>query len=102
MDRRRGRGAHVPPVCPSSGERGGTRGHGVGRDGMTSPRRIKALAGNSASCLGFSIALFTGSIPAASTGSKEPRAPSGDPGFLFPPKSRGAAGRAGRARGAGS
>ncbi len=35
---------------------------------MTNPRRIKAIAGNSASCLGFSIALFTGSIPAASRG----------------------------------
>ncbi|PTL85705.1 hypothetical protein DAT35_03070 [Vitiosangium sp. GDMCC 1.1324] len=56
----------MPPVCPSSGERGGTRGHGVGRDGMTNPRRIKALAGNSASCLGFSIALPTGSNPVAS------------------------------------
>ena len=33
---------------------------------MTNPRRIKAIAGNSASCLGFSIALLTGSIPAAS------------------------------------
>ncbi|WNG54665.1 hypothetical protein F0U59_07635 [Archangium gephyra] len=58
---------HVPSVCPASGERGGTRGLGVGRDGMTNQRRIKAIAGNSASCLGFSIALFTGSIPAAST-----------------------------------
>ena len=34
---------------------------------MTNPRRIKAITGNSASCLGFSIALPTGSIPAAST-----------------------------------
>ncbi len=42
-------------------------GHGVGRGGMTNPSEIKAIAGNSASCLGFSIALFTGSIPAAST-----------------------------------
>jgi hypothetical protein len=56
----------VPSVCPASGETGGPRGHGVGRDGMTNPRRIKAIAGNSASCLGFSIALLTGSIPAAS------------------------------------
>ncbi|PTL75178.1 hypothetical protein DAT35_56320 [Vitiosangium sp. GDMCC 1.1324] len=57
----------MPSVCPASGERGCTRGNGVGRDGMTNPRRIKAIAGNSASCLGFSIALLTGSIPAAST-----------------------------------
>jgi hypothetical protein len=35
---------------------------------MTNPRRIKAIAGNSASCLGFSIACFTASIPAASNG----------------------------------
>jgi len=51
-------GLHVSPVCPASGERDGTRGHrvGRGRDGMTNPRRIKAIAGNSASCLGFSIA----------------------------------------------
>jgi hypothetical protein len=51
-------------VCPSSGEWDGTRGDGVGRDGMKNPREIKAIAGNSASCLRFSIALPTGSIPA--------------------------------------
>jgi hypothetical protein len=34
---------------------------------MANPRKIKAIAGNSASCLGFSIALPVGSIPAAST-----------------------------------
>jgi len=72
--RRWGDGAHVPSVRPSSGEGGGTRGNGVGRGGMTNPRRIKAIAGNSASCLGFSIALLTGSIPAASMQSnKEPK-----------------------------
>ncbi|WNG36661.1 hypothetical protein F0U61_25530 [Archangium violaceum] len=57
---------------PRQRGRGGTRGHRVGRDGMTNPRRIKAIAGNSASCLGFSIASFTGSIPAASTRSYPP------------------------------
>ncbi|WNG26816.1 hypothetical protein F0U62_24445 [Cystobacter fuscus] len=56
----------MPSVCPASGERGRTRGHRVGWDGMTNQRRIKAIAGNSASCLGFSIALLTGSIPATS------------------------------------
>ncbi|ATB33891.1 hypothetical protein MEBOL_007392 [Melittangium boletus DSM 14713] len=35
----------------------------MGRDEMTNPRKIKAIAGNSASCLRFSIALPTGSNP---------------------------------------
>ena len=59
-------------LYPSSAVRGGTRGNSEGRGGMKKPRRIKAIAGNSASCLGFSIALFTGSIPAASKPSNPP------------------------------
>ncbi|WNG24163.1 hypothetical protein F0U62_09105 [Cystobacter fuscus] len=54
---------HVPPVCPSSGARGCTQGNGVGRDERKNPRGIKAIAGNCASYLGFSIALPTGSSP---------------------------------------
>jgi hypothetical protein len=60
-------GLHVPSVCPSSVVCDGTRGNGVGRGGMTNPRRIKAIAGNSASCLGFSIASSTGSNPVGDT-----------------------------------
>ena len=53
----------VPPVCPSSVVRGGTPGNGEGRGGMANPREIKAIAGNSVSCLRFPIALPTGSSP---------------------------------------
>jgi hypothetical protein len=53
----------VPPMCPSSGDENGTRWGETGRGGMTNPRRIKAIAGNSASCLRFPIALPTGSSP---------------------------------------
>jgi len=57
----------VPPVCPSSGELNGTRRDETGRSGGTIQREIKALAGNSATCLGFYFLLDAGSIPAAST-----------------------------------
>jgi hypothetical protein len=56
----------VPPVCPSSGEFNGTRRDETGRSGGTIQCEIKALAGNSATCLGFCFRLVTGSIPAAS------------------------------------
>ena len=58
---------HVPPVCPSSGESNGTRRDETGRSGGTIRCEIKALAGNSATCLGFCFRLVAGSIPAAST-----------------------------------
>jgi hypothetical protein len=60
-------GPFVPPVCPSSGVGGGTKGSCVGQGGITNPSEIKAIASNSASCLGFSIALSAGSTPATST-----------------------------------
>jgi hypothetical protein len=53
-DRWSGR-AHVPRMCPSGAESGGTRWDRVGRDGMTNPSKIKGMVGNGASCLGFSI-----------------------------------------------
>jgi hypothetical protein len=47
--------AHVPRMCPSSAESGGTRWDRVGRGGMTNLSKIKGMVGNGASCLGFSI-----------------------------------------------
>ncbi|RKH35786.1 hypothetical protein D7Y13_04435 [Corallococcus praedator] len=46
-------GPHVPPVCPSSGVKNGTRRDKTGRSGGTIRCEIKALAGDSATCLGF-------------------------------------------------
>jgi hypothetical protein len=54
-------------LYPSSGELNGTRRDETERDGRTNRREIQALAGNSATCLGFCFRLVTGSIPAAST-----------------------------------
>ncbi|RKH73182.1 hypothetical protein D7W81_04695 [Corallococcus aberystwythensis] len=73
----------MPPVCPSDVERGGTWGHGVGRNGMTNPREIKAMAGNSASCLRFPIALPTGSSPVLLATEKGPESKGSGP-FAFP------------------
>jgi len=54
-------------LYPSSGELDGTRWDETGRSGGTSRCEIKALAGNSATCLGFCFRLDAGSIPAASS-----------------------------------
>jgi hypothetical protein len=67
----------VPLVCPSSGELNGTRRDETGRSGGTIRCEIKALAGNSATCLGFCFRLDAGSIPAASI----PRSPAVARGF---------------------
>jgi hypothetical protein len=58
-------------LYPSSGDKNGTRRDETGRSGGTIRCEIKALAGNSATCLGFCLRLVTGSIPAASI----PRSP---------------------------
>ena len=47
---------------------------------MRNPRRIKAIAGNRVSCLGFSIALSAASIPAASIEKSVPREVAGGEG----------------------
>jgi hypothetical protein len=59
-------------LYPSSGELNGTRRDETGRSGGTIHCEIKALAGNSATCLGFCFRLDAGSIPAASTQSNPP------------------------------
>jgi len=79
-------GEKVGRMCPSSGERDGTRGNGVGQDGMTNPRKIKAIAGNSASCLRLSIALPTGSSPVLLAKMKGPESKGSGPfAFSQPP-----------------
>src|SRR3954453_7966716 len=60
-------------MCPSSGELNGTRGDETGRRGGTIRCEIKALTGNSATCLGFCFRLVAGSIPAASIRSQGPQ-----------------------------
>jgi hypothetical protein len=57
-------------VGPSSGDENGTRRDETGRSEGTIRCEIKALAGNSATCLGFCFRLAVGSIPAASTSTK--------------------------------
>ncbi len=59
-------GPQVPPVCPSSGDKNGTRWDETGRSGGTIRCELKALAGNSATCLGLCFRLVAGSIAAAS------------------------------------
>jgi len=54
-------------LYPSSGELNGTRRDETERSGGRIRCEIKALAGNSATCLGFCFRLVAGSIPAAST-----------------------------------
>ena len=51
---------------------------------MTDPREIKAIAGNSASCLGFAIALPTGSSPVLLATEKGPESKGSGP-FVFRP-----------------
>ncbi|RKG99612.1 hypothetical protein D7X32_26060 [Corallococcus carmarthensis] len=63
-------GPHVPPVCPSSGDENGTRRGKMGWGGTTNRRELKAIVGNSASCLGFPIALSAVSVPAALKGTR--------------------------------
>ena len=55
-------------LYPSSGELNVTRWDETGWGGRKNRREIKALAGNSATCLGFCFRLVAGSIPAASRG----------------------------------
>ena len=53
-------------LYPSSGDEHGTRRDETGWGGRTNRREIKALAGNSATCLRFCFRLDAGSIPATS------------------------------------
>ena len=55
--------AHVPRMCPSGAESGGTGWDRVGRDGMANPSKIKEMVGNGASCFRFFHPLGQGSNP---------------------------------------
>ncbi|RKH29989.1 hypothetical protein D7Y15_15230 [Corallococcus sp. AB030] len=76
------KGRHVPPVCPSSVVQPGTPRNGLGRGGMMNPREIKAIGGNSASCLGFPLPWPTGSSPVLLATEKGPESKGSGP-FAF-------------------